>query len=323
MPTYTDQILASWLQEIPSQMYNQISKSSPLMYMLMRKKKTWDQGGDTIKPHLKTARSTSNGSYRGYDTLDITPQNTRQSATFNMKQYYGNLIISGYEELGDKGKNAIFKQLAIATDDAKDDLLDKFNQDIFGTGAGNGGKNILGLQAAIDDGTVVGTYASIDRSTNPWWRSYANNTTGTLNTAKMRSAVTRASLGGGKGGMDKAPDFIVTDPATWEIYANMVDGKTTIQQPLGKVGEEFANLGFTSVSFQGIPVVYDEYCPVGTMYFINSNFLQFWVKPGRDFTPSEMVKPANMDAKVGQIFWAGELINTAPRKHAVLRGITA
>jgi hypothetical protein len=313
-----DKFLASFLPKIPAKMYDQIMKSSPMMYMIMKQKKQWDSGGDTIKPHLKWRHATNVGSYQGYDTLDITPQDTRTDAEFKLKQLYASIIFNGYEQAASSGDLAIFKMAAIAADDAESALKDLFAQLLFKDGTGNGGKDILGLKAAVDDGTNVATYGGINRGTYAWWKAQYDGAVAALTVAKMRSMYAKCS----RGGMENKPDFIVTDLNQWLAYANLVDGKTTIQQPLGKVGEEFANLGFNQISFMGIPVVYDEYCPANTMYFLNSSTLDLYTKPGLDFKPSEMVKPPNMDAKVGQIFWAGELICNQPRANGIITNLT-
>src|SRR5690348_5175 len=99
---------------IPKKMYDNIRKSSPTMAMLMRKGKTWDEGGDTIKPHIKYKQADNRGSYRGYDTLDITPQDTRTDAEFRLKQYYASIIYNGYEKAISSGENAIFSMIDIA-----------------------------------------------------------------------------------------------------------------------------------------------------------------------------------------------------------------
>ena len=311
-----DKYLASLLPLIPKKMYDNISKSSPLMYALMRQKKVWDEGGDTIRPHIKYKQATNRGSYSKYDTLDITPQDTRTSAEFKMKQLYASIVFSGYEEAADKGENAVHKLVAQATEDAETTLKDLFAQQIFGNGTGNSGKDILGISAYIDDGAATAVYGRIDRATNAWWKANvvksANNKA--LTTALMRQVFNRCAAGG----MENKPDMIVTDLATYEKYEEIIDGKTNIQQPLGKLEKEFANLGFNFLSFKGVPVVYDEYATADTMYFINSNSLQLWGKPGRIFQPSEMVKPADKDMKAGQIFFAGELVGTEPRRNGKL-----
>jgi hypothetical protein len=314
-----DKILASRLPMIEKKMHSQIAKASPMMMQLMKLNKVWDKGGDIIQPHLKKSRSTTNGSYRGYDQFDIAPQDTRTAAKFGMKQMYGNFTISGYDEAADNGELAVFKQLEIAMTDAEEDLKDKFATALFSDGTGNSSKDILGIAAAVDDGTNVALYGGIDRATNIWWKSKYNGATGALTIAKMREMFVSCS----RGGNERKPDFIVCDQTTWLYYAQLIDGKTNIQQPLGKLGEQFANLGFASLSFMGIPVVWDEYAPANTMYFLNSNTIQFWTKPGRKFTPTKLKEPIDGDFKAGQILWAGELINIEPRANGVLKAITA
>lgn len=309
-----DKYLASLLPLIPKKMHNQISKSSPLMYMFFKQKKMWTEGGDTIQPHIKYKEADNRGSYTKFDTLLITPQDTRTAAKFGMKQLYASIVFSGYDEAASSGELAVFKLTENALKDAEDTLKDLFAIQLFGNGTGNEGKDLLGLPAYIDDGTNVAVYGGIDRATNEWWKAVSDTATAETLLKKMKEVFAKCS----RGGMENRPDFIVCDLDTWLLYNDLVDGKTTIQQPLGKIGQEFANLGFYQTSFMGVPIVYDEYCPADTMYFINSNTVQLWTKEGRDFKPSEMVKPANQDAKIGQIFWTGELVGTEPRANGVL-----
>lgn len=319
MASSFDKYFASWLDLIPKKMYDNISKKSPTLMMLMKKKKEWDSGGDTIRPHIKYAHATNRGSYQGYDPLDITPQSTRTDAEFKMKQLYASIIFNGYEAAASKGELAIFKMAEIAMKDAEDALTDLIATQIFSDGTGNGAKDLLGLEAAVDDGTNVATYAGINRSTYTWWKAQLNNSVGALTIPKMRAEYTAAA----RGGMTDKPDFITAGLDAWNHYATLVEANGTLQQPMGKNAEAFANQGFAQLSFMGIPVVYDEYCPTDEMYMINSESIQLWTKPGMTFKPTEMVKPANMDAKVGQILTYGELICTQPRSNAHLKGITA
>lgn len=311
-----DKYLASLLPLIPKKMYDNVEKSSPLMKAFLSKKKTWDEGGDTIRPHIKHKHAENRGSYTGYDKLNIDPQNTRTAAEFKMKQLYASIVFNGYEEAADKGELAVHKLVATAVDDAETTLKDLFAQQVFGDGTGNNGKDLTGLKAYIDDGTNIAKYGGIDRATNAFWKAnvatFANDYSNLL--AVMKQQFAKSS----RGGMDNRPDLIVTDLDTWLAYSELVDEKTQINQPLGKLGKEFANLGFVQQSFMGVPVVYDEYAPAGTIYMINSNTFQLWGKPGRQFQPSEIVKPADQDAKIGQIFFAGEFVGTEPRANALI-----
>jgi hypothetical protein len=56
---------------------------------------------------------------------------------------------------------------------------------------------------------------------------------------------------------------------------------------------------------------------------LNSNHLELVVMTGRDFAPSEWVKPANQDAKTLNLFFMGNLITNERRKLGALTGLTA
>jgi hypothetical protein len=319
MTTSFNKYYASWKNEIPKKMFDNISKRSPTMMMLLGKKKDWSEGGDTIQPHLKYAHATNAGSYRGYDSLDITPQQTRTDAEFRMKQLYASLVYNGYEVAASKGPNAIFSMAEIAMKDAEDAMFNILATQVFSDGTGNGGKDLLGLAAAIDDGTNVANYAGIDRTTAAWWKSVYNGSVGAITLAKLRSPFRQAS----RGGMKNSPDYMVAGGDAWDFISSLTDSTLQHNIPVNNVGKMFANMGFPFVNLFGVPLVYDEYCPADELYMLNSETTRLWVKPGLNMTPTEVVKPANMDARIGQILFGGELICTEPRANVHLKGILA
>lgn len=309
---------ASWHNEIPKKMHDNIVKRSPTMLMLTRKEKKWSSGSDTIQPHIKYVQATNSGSYRGYDTLDITPQQTRTDAEFRRKQLYASIVYNGYEVASSRGENAVFDMAEIAMQDAEDALYDKFATQIFSNGTGNGGKDILGLAAAIDDGTNVAIYGGIDRTSQVWWKSVYNNAIGTLSMDELTQAFVQAS----RGGMQNSPDFIVAGFTAWNAVNTLCRNRFQEHAGTNNAAKMFANLGFPYINFMGVPVVYDEYCPTAELYMLNSETVQLWSDPVINFKPTELVKPANMDAKIGQILWSGELICTEPRANVHFKGIT-
>lgn len=319
MATSFNKYFASWLDLIPKKMYDNISRRSPTMAMLLKGKKTWDEGGDTIRPHIKYQHATNAGSYRGYDTLDITPQQTRTDGEFRMKQLYASIVFNGYESAASSGELAIFKMADIAMKDAEDALYNLMAQQIFSDGTGNAGKDLLGLAAAIDDGTNVAIYGGIDRTTATWWKSQYTNAVGAVTMDKLRRPYMLAS----RGGMQNSPDFMVAGLDAWDFVNALTDTKLEYTVPVNNAGKMFANMGFPFINVFGVPLVYDEYCPAADLYMLNSETIQFWNKPGMFAKPTELVKPANMDAKIGQLLTFGELICEEPRANVHLKGITA
>jgi hypothetical protein len=316
MASSFNKYFASWLDLIPKKMYDNIVKRSPTFAMLTSQKKQWDSGGDTIRPHIKYQQATNAGSYRGYDTLDITPQQTRTDAEFRLKQLYASIVFNGYEEAASNGELAIFKMGEIAMKDAEDALYNLFATQLFADGTGNGGKDILGLAAAIDDGTNVATYAGIDRTTNTWWKSQYANIGGNITWDLLTQYYVQAS----RGGMKNSPDFMVAGLTAWTSINKVVSAKYQTHSLASETGKMFGRLGFPVIEFMGVPIVYDEYCPTGDLYMLNTETIQWYNK--KFAQPTEMVKPPNMDAKIGQLLTYGELVCTEPRANVHLKGIT-
>lgn len=318
MASQFNKYYASWVNEIPKRMFNNVIKRSPTLTMLTRKEKVWDSGGDTIQPAITHAFATNAGSYRGYDPLDITPQQTVTDAEFRRKQNYASIVYNGYETASSRGPNAIFKMAEIAMTDAENAIFNSMATQIFSNGTGNSGKDILGLAAAIDDGTNTAIYGGIDRTSNPFWKAGYQAVAGNITIDLLTNAYVVSS----RGGMQNSPDFMVAGLTAWNAVNKIVRGVYETHSQTNNAGRMFGNLGFPMINFMGVPIVYDEYCPTGDLYLLNSDTVQLWSDPVINMKPSELVKPPNMDALIGQIFWSGELICTEPRANYHFTGIT-
>ena len=80
--------------------------------------------------------------------------------------------------------------------------------------------------------------------------------------------------------------------------------------------------GFTSVMFNGKPVIADSYCPSGKMFFLNENYLHLFVHKDEDMRFEPFQKPINQNVKVAKIFWAGALGSSNNRLHGALTALT-
>ena len=71
--------------------------------------------------------------------------------------------------------------------------------------------------------------------------------------------------------------------------------------------KSLGDAGFQALEFKGQPIVYDELCPTGTMYFLNSKHMKLVVHQDRNFETTDFVKPENQDSLVAQILFMGNL----------------
>lgn len=104
--------------------------------------------------------------------------------------------------------------------------------------------------------------------------------------------------------------------------------------------------GFVALSYRGIPIVADEKCPAGFMFFLNEervmwHGLKHWKHQSVSLSSSThdsvyedapsknhglhwtgLKEPVNQDAVIGQFLLYGQLVTDSPRHLASLAGIT-
>lgn len=275
-----------------------------------RVKRRVDGGIKLLEP-LMYGKNSAGGSYRGYDVLDVTPQEGFTNAEFEYQQYYQTVTISGEEEEKNSGEAQVMDLLEAKWDQAKMSLKDTLNTDSFLDGTGNDGKNITGLALMVDS---AGTYGNIARASNSWWSAQETAVGGALTidgSTGMRRMYNDCSLG--KGSM--VPDFMLTTQTIYEDYEALLGPQLryTVQ---GEANATFAN---DNLKFRKATMFWDEVCQSGVMYFLQSKVMRLNVK--RDMRLSPFQKPPNQDAKVAQIFWMGELSASNCRHLGKLTGI--
>lgn len=274
-------------------------------------KKRVDGGVKLLVPLMYGKNSTAQ-SYRGYDVLDIAPQEGFTNAEFDMKQYNVAITISGREEELNAGEAQMIDLLEAKWDQARMSLRDLLNHDAYGDGTANNGKAITGLSLMIDS---AGTYGNINRATNSWWAAQENAVDGPLvidGEDGMRRMYNDCSLG--KGAM--VPDGILTTQELFERYEALMAPylRYTVQ------GEASATFVHDNLKFRKAQLMWDEECPTGVMFFLNSQVIELRVK--RDFTVVPFQRPINQDAKVAHVRWMGELVAKNCRHLGKMTGVT-
>src|SRR5205085_2620821 len=110
------------------------------------------------------------------------------------------------------------------------------------------------------------------------------------------------------------PDLILTTRAIWQTYHALLTPNVRYED------EKMANLGFRNVTFMNVPIVWDNDCPAGYVFGLNTGTLKLRPLAGFDFTWTEERQPDRqlVDAIVTR--WYGNLVGTAPRLNFVLSG---
>lgn len=283
------------------------------------------KGGAKILEPIMYRKSSAVGFYKGYDLLNITPQEVVTLAEFDWKYAYGTVTISWEEEQKNSGEAEKLNLLKARLHQAETSLADELNEALFLDGTSSDAP--IGLALAVDS---TGIYGNISRATNSWWAAQETAVSGVLTlggTTGMRRMYNDVSLGRGR----VTPDLLITTQAIYEAYEAMLD-------PLMRFSNTGAqNAGFAkqNLMFRDASLNWDDYCQSGVLYFLNTDFLGLVEDPSRQasvesgddrdsgsFRMEPFMKATNQDARTAKFFWTGALVGRNCRHQGKLTGIT-
>ena len=314
-------MLSTTLKKYRKTLTDNIHKSNAVFYMLKEKGGIREEdGGERIVEPLMYGKNTTAKSYDGYEALDTTPQTGIDSAEYNWKQYSVSISISGKEERQNAGTSRIVNLLDAKIKQAELSLTESLSEGLFSDGTGNSSKNLTGLAAMVNNS---GTYGGINSSTYTWWKAGVDSTSESLSLADMRTAFNTASVGG-----KDTPDLIVTTQSLFEAYEGLftqvaVTGSNARAGDFSTMSEgqkKIADGGFQTLQYKGVPIVWDEQCTAGYMYFLNTKHMKLVVHKEANFETTNFVKPENQDARVAQVLWMGNLTCNRRKSFYLLSG---
>ncbi|MCZ2109200.1 MAG: phage major capsid protein [Dehalococcoidia bacterium] len=302
---------------LPQVTDNVYLKNNALLYRLIRSNKRQIQGGTQIEVPLMYKKFSTGGSYRGFDTLTVAPQDTVKNGYVDWKQYYVTFAVDGLSLIKTDSPLAIANLLELNGQQMYMEMGELLGAGIFNDGVTDP-KGMNGLGAIM---SASNTYAGINRTVDTWWQATIDASSQALSHAVMHSIYAQATLGG-------------THPTIWfgngtnynRLYAlslptangyNITYGR----QPGGS-DEVLAQAGFTNLLFENVPFVRDDNMVNGHVYALNENFLSLVVSPRADFFLTDFEKPVNQDAFISTLLWAGNMICMNSKTQAGLTGLT-
>jgi hypothetical protein len=306
-----DALLSTTLANYRDQLTDNIFTARPLTYFLQDKGRIrMLNGGTKIVEPLIYGQNSTVASYSGYDTIALTAQSGITAAEYDWKQYAASIAISGIEEAKNNGEQEIINLLEAKIMQAEESMREGFNQMFYADGTGNSGKDWNGLGNIVE---ASGTVGGINRATggNEYWQSYEENTSEALSLAKMATAYNSVSVG------NDHPDMVLTTQTLFEKY------EALLQPQLRYTDTKTADAGFQNLLFKAAPVVYDEHCTAGVVYFLNSKYLTLVGHSGKWFAQTDFVRPENLDARYALIMCYGNLTCRNAAKQGKLTAKTA
>lgn len=308
-----DAILSTTLNNYVPKLTDNVFSARPLFYALTNGQSIRRiSGGAKIVVPIIHGKNSTTTSYSGTDTFsDISAQTGISAAEYDWKQYAATITIDGMEEAKNNGEAQIIDLLEGKIFQAQESIIEDMNTMLWADGSGNSGKDWDGVAKLVDDVDVAVTdVGGINPNTNAFWASSVTNSVGTLTTAAMATMYNNVSVG------NDQPSIIVTTQAAYEAYENLLTDQ------IRYTDTDVADAGFQNLLFKGAPITFDDACPSGEMYFLNTKYLRLVGHSDVWFKATPFVRPNNQDAVFSQILTYGNLTCSNRSRQGKLAGIS-
>lgn len=329
------------LEEIVPRVVDTVLRSNTFATKMLSKTKRF--GAATQDFPIKYQIGTAIQSFLGFDALPTSFTDTRVLMKYNPKFVAANVALAGTDIISNNTAAKVLDLTRVEMQSRAQDLADGLGTMMWSDGTGNGGKDILGLGAIVDNGNSVATIGGLSRSTYPTLASTVT-AAATLSLATMRTlynAIADATV---------APTRAYTDYPSWALYEQLLQPQEKIFKEVNIVPNYKGYEGFAGLMYAGMEIVPDRKATTGVMAFLNENFLDFYGLDadldafegsrkvdvaGKLFTGNQynevgnlgfywtgFIKTNNQFAFNSFIILAGNLITDNPRRHGKLTGIT-
>ncbi|MBR1968677.1 MAG: phage major capsid protein [Clostridia bacterium] len=123
---------------------------------------------------------------------------------------------------------------------------------------GSYNKEITGLKKIFDKKTT--SLYGLDVATNAWLKPYRRESVGALDEITLQTAIDNIEDSSGNG-----VNFIMCSYGVRRAFQSFLSSQGNRVNTMELAG------GYKALSYNGIPVVADKFCPSGTMYLLNTN----------------------------------------------------
>ena len=297
----------------------QIYNSTPLMAALIANSQSASGGVSSVTAPVQGSQFV-NAQWSDYSGSFTQPsvQQGAYNAEYNLK-----LMIAPVPFLGMEGAvqqdYAVIPLIEARMNDATNCMMDAMATALYNNTTNT--QQFIGLPAAVDDGTGTATYGNISRSTYTWWKSkqYA---AGSVN--PTRQNVLQYISGTVKNGAE-VPTFGVCGFGTWTLLAQDFVGQEQYVITPGSSFDGDTNgpqAAFRALMVAGVPIYPDPYCPEGTLYLLNTNYLSLYIHDQGSFvfTGFESTLPNWQIGYVGAVLMIAELVSVKPKSMTKVTG---
>lgn len=265
--------------------------------------------------------------FQGYDIIDFSPKEILSSARFNYSRVVSPFSITGDEILYTSGEQQIFDLFDRYMESATNSAKEGFEAGLVSDGTGAGGRQLLGLGAAVPVVDNAGIYGGIDRALVENWRTTTYTIASgavpgytTWESTNVRQIIEYITSTRSRG--DSRPDLWIMDPISYRAVQGAVMATEVTSGDFGSGGwgrsSRMQRLGMDGVTFMTssgpVDIIsiagYGSVFPAKTIFGIDTKSLALYNFPGQQwvpFHPGDGVRAMTQDAWAQGIVWSGQL----------------
>jgi hypothetical protein len=300
--------------------YVQLWKSAPLMAALLSSAQVASGGLSPITAPLQGTPMVS-GQWVDYSGSFQQPgvQPGIQNAEFNLKAFVSTIPFLGMEGLVQLDYSVV-PLIEARMNDSTNVTIDTFATALFNNVANN--QQMIGLPAAIDDGTFAVSYGGVSRTTNTFWKSTYVHGGGAVTPTRnlMLQFISQVSKTTGE-----MPTIGIMGFGTWTLLAQDFTSSERYNVTPGNAfgADKKVESLFRALDVAGVPFYADPYCPEGVLYLINTNYLSLYLheRAAFSFTGFESTLPNNQLGYIGAILSLLELVDVKCKAHGKFDGL--
>lgn len=290
---------------------DQTSKKYPLLYWLKQTRKINERGGYSVRRRIQIRDiDTAQTFGRGASFAENDPD------CFTMAEY-------NYQNIGDSltrywldeqiatGKEQMIDLVKENTRIVEKNVEKKLSAQFWATTPGASDFN--GVPYFVSATPSTGTAGGISRSTETWWRNQQKTATGSAYTYLLDDTM---NLFNTLSQYEK-PDFAMAGQTVFELFNAVTrEQKFITDKRMGDA--EFANIAWNSM-----PIMLDMDAPSGSLYLMNSDYLDLHIDPKVSFKWTDWKSIPNKLDLMGQYIVRGQLMCWKLICQGVLTGIAA
>lgn len=319
-----DNLVTETFYEVRKQVIDQVFRATPFYDKLVEGGRLREKApdGTHFEIPVRYAKADQNIQYIGRGTkMGRADKETLTRLLFTTSAVGDSMVRYWADERVNRGKAKLIDYVQELVENHTNSLRDKIATSLLVQDADVGA--ITALPTLFPADPTTGTVGSMSRSANLWLRNEVMNfATLTIKANlldRMETMFNKCSMMRGNGSRN-APDLILTTREIYQDYVNLAKLMGVFQFNTVTKRVDF---GAGEASFKGAEIFWDENCPAGCMYFLNTSTMQFVYDPDNWFEMTEWKTNEDTLDRTAQIVAVGNMVCDNFQKNGVIYGITA